>query len=46
MVDMVNNEKLHAVILGFLAKNKLIAGEWCYGVPPWPLPVIGLNVKA
>jgi len=31
MVDMVNNERLHAVILGFLAKDKLIAAE-CYCV--------------
>lgn len=31
MVDMVNNEQLHAVILGFLAKDKLIAAE-CYCV--------------
>ena len=31
LVDMVNNERLHAVILGFLAKDKLIAAE-CYGV--------------
>jgi hypothetical protein len=31
MVDMVNNERLHAVILGFLAKGKLIAAE-CYCV--------------
>lgn len=31
MVDMVNNERLHAVILGFLAQNKLIAAE-CYCV--------------
>lgn len=31
MVDMVNNERLHAVILGFCAQNKLIAAE-CYCV--------------
>lgn len=31
MVDMVNNERLHAVILGFVAKDKLIAAE-CYCV--------------
>ncbi|ERN42852.1 putative intracellular protease/amidase [Rubidibacter lacunae KORDI 51-2] len=31
MVDMVNNERLHAVILGFLSQNKLIAAE-CYCV--------------
>ncbi|MGO9381118.1 MAG: type 1 glutamine amidotransferase domain-containing protein [Mycobacterium sp.] len=31
MVDMVNNERLHDVILGFLAKGKLIAAE-CYCV--------------
>ena len=31
MVDMVNNERLHDVILGFLAKGKLIAAE-CYSV--------------
>ncbi len=31
MVDMVNNERLHDVILGFLAQNKLIAAE-CYCV--------------
>ena len=29
MVDMVNNERLHDVILGFLAQDKLIAAE-CY----------------
>ncbi|MGL5035311.1 MAG: GMC family oxidoreductase N-terminal domain-containing protein, partial [Microcystaceae cyanobacterium] len=31
MVDMVNNERVHDVILGFLAQNKLIAAE-CYCV--------------
>jgi putative intracellular protease/amidase len=31
MVDMVNNERLHDVILGFHAQNKLIAAE-CYCV--------------
>jgi putative intracellular protease/amidase len=31
MVDMVNNERLHDVILGFLANGKLIAAE-CYCV--------------
>ncbi|MCP4365964.1 MAG: type 1 glutamine amidotransferase domain-containing protein [Planctomycetes bacterium] len=31
MVDMVNNERLHDVILGFYAQNKLIAAE-CYCV--------------
>ena len=31
MVDMVNNERLHDVILGFLAQDKLIAAE-CYCV--------------
>lgn len=31
MVDMVNNERLHDVILGFLAKDRLIAAE-CYCV--------------
>jgi putative intracellular protease/amidase len=31
MVDMVNNERVHAIILGFLALNKLIAAE-CYCV--------------
>jgi putative intracellular protease/amidase len=31
MVDMVNNQRLHDVILGFLAQNKLIAAE-CYCV--------------
>jgi len=31
MVDMVNNERVHAVILGFLSMNKLIAAE-CYCV--------------
>jgi putative intracellular protease/amidase len=31
MVDMVNNERLHDVVLGFLAKGKLIAAE-CYSV--------------
>lgn len=31
MVDMVNNEHLHDVILGFYAQNKLIAAE-CYCV--------------
>jgi putative intracellular protease/amidase len=31
MVDMVNNERLHDVILGFLAQGKLIAAE-CYSV--------------
>ena len=31
MVDMVNNERLHDAILGFLAKDKLIAAE-CYCV--------------
>jgi hypothetical protein len=31
MVDMVNNQRLHDVILGFYAQNKLIAAE-CYSV--------------
>ena len=31
MVDMVNNERVHDVILGFLSQNKLIAAE-CYCV--------------
>lgn len=31
MVDMVNNERLHALILGFLNRGKLIAAE-CYCV--------------
>lgn len=31
IVDMVNNQRLHDVILGFLAHAKLIAAE-CYGV--------------
>jgi putative intracellular protease/amidase len=31
MVDMVNNQQLHDVILGFLAQDKLIAAE-CYCV--------------
>jgi putative intracellular protease/amidase len=31
IVDMVNNQRLHDVILGFLAWGKLIAAE-CYGV--------------
>jgi putative intracellular protease/amidase len=31
MVDMVNNERLHDVILGFLAQDKLVAAE-CYCV--------------
>jgi putative intracellular protease/amidase len=31
MVDMVNNQRLHDVILGFLAQNKLVAAE-CYCV--------------
>jgi putative intracellular protease/amidase len=31
MIDMVNNERLHAIILGFLHLNKLIAAE-CYSV--------------
>ncbi len=31
IVDMVNNQRLHDVILGFLAQNKLIVAE-CYGV--------------
>lgn len=31
MVDMVNNERLHNLILGYVAKNKLIAAE-CYCV--------------
>jgi putative intracellular protease/amidase len=31
IIDMVNNQRLHDVILGFLALNKLIAAE-CYGV--------------
>ncbi|MGF1574704.1 MAG: type 1 glutamine amidotransferase domain-containing protein [Cyanophyceae cyanobacterium] len=31
MVDMVNNERLHEIILGFLAQGKLIAAE-CYCV--------------
>ena len=31
IVDMVNNQRLHDVILGFLSQGKLIAAE-CYGV--------------
>ena len=31
IIDMVNNQRLHDVILGFLAQDKLIAVE-CYGV--------------
>jgi hypothetical protein len=31
LIDMVNNQRLHDVILGFYAKNKLIAAE-CYAV--------------
>ncbi|MFN8474498.1 MAG: type 1 glutamine amidotransferase domain-containing protein [Anaerolineae bacterium] len=31
MIDMVNNQRLHDVILGFLAQDKLIAAE-CYCV--------------
>jgi putative intracellular protease/amidase len=31
MVDMVNNQRLHDVILGFLAQDKLVAAE-CYSV--------------
>ena len=31
IIDMVNNQRLHDVILGFLAQDKLIAAE-CYGV--------------
>ena len=31
MVDMVNNQRLHDVILGFLAQDKLIVAE-CYAV--------------
>lgn len=31
MIDMVNNQRLHDVILGFYAQNKLIAAE-CYAV--------------
>jgi putative intracellular protease/amidase len=31
IVDMVNNQRVHDVILGFLAKDKLIAAE-CYAV--------------
>src|SRR5262245_30353643 len=31
MIDMVNNQRLHDVILGFYTQNKLIAAE-CYGV--------------
>lgn len=31
IVDLVNNQRLHDVILGFLAQDKLIAAE-CYGV--------------
>ncbi|MDR3575265.1 MAG: type 1 glutamine amidotransferase domain-containing protein [Anaerolineaceae bacterium] len=31
ILDMVNNQRLHDVILGFLAADKLIAAE-CYGV--------------
>jgi putative intracellular protease/amidase len=31
ILDMVNNQRLHDVILGFLAAGKLIAAE-CYGV--------------
>ncbi len=31
MVDMVNNERLHDVILGFIAQGKLVAAE-CYCV--------------
>lgn len=32
IVDMVNNQRLHDVILGFLAQDKLICAE-CYAVP-------------
>ncbi len=31
IVDMVNNQRVHDLILGFLAQDKLIAAE-CYGV--------------
>jgi putative intracellular protease/amidase len=31
IVDMVNDQRLHDVVLGFLAQDKLIAAE-CYGV--------------
>jgi putative intracellular protease/amidase len=31
MIDMVNNYRVHDLILGFLERNKLIAAE-CYGV--------------
>ncbi len=31
IVDMVNNQRVHDLILGFLARNKLITAE-CYGV--------------
>jgi putative intracellular protease/amidase len=31
ILDMVNNQRLHDVILGFVAQDKLIAAE-CYGV--------------
>ena len=31
IVDMVNNQRLHDVVLGFLAQDKLITAE-CYGV--------------
>lgn len=31
LIDMVNNQRLHDVVLGFRAQNKLIAAE-CYGV--------------
>jgi len=31
IVDMVNNQRLHDVVLGFLAQGKLITAE-CYGV--------------
>jgi putative intracellular protease/amidase len=31
LIDLVNNQRLHDVILGFQAKNKLIAAE-CYAV--------------
>jgi putative intracellular protease/amidase len=33
IVDMVNNQHLHELILGFYKKNKVIAGI-CYGVAP------------
>jgi putative intracellular protease/amidase len=33
IVDMVNNQRLHELILGFYRKNKIIAGI-CYGVAP------------